>query len=150
MPTNRRTFRRNRKERKKKRKSRKERKKETCDFQGHETHIKREFETRITRVVIREGIHGYHRIIIIVMVFVTTVKVEPLLRKMDFFFFKDLQHIPHPSSPRQLCNNPKELPAATLVRILSTVATRTWGNTMACRECGKDEFLLLLLRVSTW
>lgn len=87
MPTNRRTFRRNRKERKKKRKSRKERKKETCDFQGHETHIKREFETRITRVVIREGIHGYHRIIIIVMVFVTTVKVEPLLRKMDFFFF---------------------------------------------------------------
>lgn len=150
MPTNRRTFRWNRKERKKKRKSRKERKKETCDFQGHETHIKREFETRITRVVIREGIHGYHRIIITLWYSLLRLKLNRFYGRWIFFFFKNLQHIPHPSSPRQLCNNPKELPAATLVRILSTVATRTWGNTMACRECGKDEFLLLLLRVSTW
>lgn len=87
MPTNRRTFRRNRKERKKKRKSRKERKKETCDFQGHETHIKREFETRITRVVIREGIHGYHRIIITLWYSLLRLKLNRFYGRWIFFFF---------------------------------------------------------------
>lgn len=78
---------------------------------------------------------GYHRIII--TLFVTPVKVEPLLG----WILLICNALP------QLCNNPS---CKILVRILSTVAAHTRGNTMACRECGKDEFLLLLLRVSTW
>lgn len=69
---------------------------------------------------------GYHRIII--TLFVTPVKVEPLFYK---FFLRICNALP------QLCNNPS---CKILVRILSTVAAHTRGTPWRAGNAERTSF----------